>query len=84
MDPKIDPQSDSAILVVGSINADLIAYVDNSKRIGNYVFGDDFRFNLGGKGLNQAVDVAAAGHHSILDGRVGNDAFWHEIVRELQ
>ncbi len=84
LDPKIDPQSDSAILVVGSINADLIAYVDNSKRIGNYVFGDDFRFNLGGKGLNQAVNVAAAGHHSILVGRVGNDAFGHEIVRELQ
>ena len=37
-----------AILVVGSINADLLAYVDDSKRIGNYVFGDDFRFNLGG------------------------------------
>lgn len=72
-----------AIVVVGSINADLLAYVDDSKRIGNYVFGDDFRFNLGGKGLNQAVNVAATGQNVILIGRVGDDFFGHEILRQL-
>ena len=72
-----------AILVVGSINADLLAYVDDSKRIGNYVFGDDFRFNLGGKGLNQAVNVASTGQNVILIGRVGDDFFGHEILRQL-
>ena len=72
-----------AILVVGSINADLLAYVDDSKRIGNYVFGDDFRFNLGGKGLNQAVNVANSGQNVILIGRVGDDFFGHEILRQL-
>lgn len=81
--PKGQDKQIPAILVVGSINADLIAYYDESKRIGNYVFGDDFRFNLGGKGLNQAVNVAASGFPAILVGRVGDDSFGHEILREL-
>lgn len=72
-----------AIVVVGSINADLLIYVDDSKRIGNYVFGEDFRFNLGGKGLNQAVNVAASGQPVVLIGRVGDDFFGHEILRQL-
>jgi len=72
-----------AIVVVGSINADLLAYVDDSKRIGNYVFGEDFRFNLGGKGLNQAVNLASTGQTVILIGRVGDDFFGHEILRQL-
>jgi len=81
--PNHQNSSQPAIVVVGSINADLIAYVDDSKRIGNYAFGEDFRFNLGGKGLNQAVNVAGAGHSAVLIGRVGDDSFGHEIVREL-
>lgn len=75
--------STSTIVVVGSINADLLAYVDESKRIGNYVFGEDFRFNLGGKGLNQALNVAASGQQVILIGRVGDDFFGREILNQL-
>jgi ribokinase len=73
----------STIVVVGSINADLLTYVDDSKRIGNYVFGDDFRFNLGGKGLNQALNVSASGQPVLLLGRVGNDFFGREILLQL-
>lgn len=83
MDPSDAANSAPTILVVGSINADLIAYLDDSKRIGNYVFGEDFRFNLGGKGLNQAVNVASSGQNVILVGRVGDDSFGHEILRKL-
>jgi len=72
------------IIVVGSINADLLTYVDDSKRIGNYVFGEDFRFNLGGKGLNQALNVSAAGQPVTLIGRVGDDLFGKEILRQLR
>ena len=72
------------IIVVGSINADLLTYVDDSKRIGNYVFGEDFRFNLGGKGLNQALNVSAAGQPVTLIGRVGDDLFGQEILRQLK
>ncbi|MEN9687631.1 MAG: hypothetical protein RL381_643 [Actinomycetota bacterium] len=68
---------------MGSINADLITYVDDSKRIGNYVFGEDFRFNIGGKGLNQALNVSASGQPVVLLGRVGNDFFGKEILSQL-
>ena len=81
--PNNSTESTQAIVVVGSINADLLAYVDDSKRIGNYVFGDEFRFNLGGKGLNQALNVAASGQPVLLIGRVGDDSFGHEIVRRV-
>lgn len=83
MVPSDAPSSPPTILVVGSINADLIAYLDDSKRIGNYVFGEDFRFNLGGKGLNQAINVASSGQEVILVGRVGDDSFGQEILRKL-
>lgn len=83
MGPSNQISTKPTILVVGSINADLIAYVDDTKRIGNYVFGEDFRFNLGGKGLNQAMNVVGAGTDVILIGRVGNDSFGHEIIRQL-
>jgi len=76
--------SQPAIVVVGSINADLIAYSDEANRIGNYVFGDSFRFNLGGKGLNQAVNVAASGTNTVLVGRVGNDVFGQKILSDLK
>lgn len=74
----------ATIVVVGSINADLLTYVDDSKRIGNYVFGEDFRFNLGGKGLNQALNVSASGQPVLLLGRVGDDFFGREILLQLR
>ena len=83
MEPNNSGPEPKAIAVVGSINADLLIYVDDSKRIGNYVFGEDFRFNLGGKGLNQAVNVASSGQSVVLIGRVGDDFFGHEILRQL-
>lgn len=76
--------SQPALVVVGSINADLIAYSDEAKRIGNYVFGDRFTFNLGGKGLNQAVNAASSGANTVLVGRVGNDVFGEKIIADLK
>jgi ribokinase len=70
--------------VVGSINADLIAYSNEANRIGNYVFGDRFAFNLGGKGLNQAVNAAASGANTVLIGRVGDDVFGEKIISDLK
>lgn len=75
--------SQPAIVVVGSINADLIAYSNEANRIGNYVFGERFSFNLGGKGLNQAVNAASSGTKTVLIGRVGDDVFGQKIVEDL-
>jgi ribokinase len=75
--------SQPALVVVGSINADLIAYSNEENRIGNYVFGERFSFNLGGKGLNQAVNAAASGVNTVLIGRVGDDVFGQKIISDL-
>ena len=75
--------SQPALVVVGSINADLIAYSNEENRIGNYVFGERFSFNLGGKGLNQAVNAASSGANTVLIGRVGDDVFGQKIISDL-
>lgn len=43
------------ILVIGSINADMVIYTDRMPQIGETISGRDFTVNQGGKGANQAV-----------------------------
>jgi ribokinase len=63
------------IFVVGSINRDLVVYVDGLPRAGETVFGDRFHQFPGGKGANQAVAASRLGGDVYLVGNVGADAF---------
>jgi ribokinase len=63
------------IHIVGSINRDLVAYVDRLPRAGETVFGDRFQQFPGGKGANQAVAASRLGGDVHLVGNVGSDAF---------
>jgi ribokinase len=63
------------IHVVGSINRDLVAYVDRLPRPGETVFGDRLQQFPGGKGANQAVAASRLGGDVHLVGNVGSDAF---------
>jgi ribokinase len=63
------------IFVVGSINRDLVVYVDGLPRAGETVFGDRFQQFPGGKGCNQAVAASRLGGDVHLVGNVGADAF---------
>ena len=83
--PTIDfgPHDGPAVCVVGSLNADLIAYESDSWIPGAYNVGDRFELGAGGKGLNVAISIAATGLPSYLVGRVGNDMFGHFIQRAL-
>jgi ribokinase len=67
------------ILVVGSINCDLVVYVDGLPRPGETVFGDRFQQFPGGKGANQAVAASRLGGDVHLVGNVGSDAFGKEM-----
>ena len=83
--PVIDfaPHDGPAVCVVGSLNADLIAYESDTWIPGAYNVGDRFELGAGGKGLNVAMSIAATGLRSYLVGRVGNDMFGHFIQRAL-
>jgi len=63
------------IVVAGSINLDLVAYVDRLPRGGETLAGRTFSASPGGKGANQALAARRAGAAVALVGAVGDDAF---------
>ena len=71
------------IFVVGSINRDLVVYVDGLPRPGETVFGNRFQQFPGGKGANQAVAASRLGGDVHLVGNVGSDAFGKQMLEFL-
>ena len=72
------------IVVVGSINIDLVANAEKIPAAGETVRGTDFQVHPGGKGANQAVAVARLGFPVQLIGKVGTDAFGEQLLSYLQ
>jgi len=71
------------ILVVGSINMDLVVRVPYSPKPGETILGGDFETYPGGKGANQAVAAARMGGEVTMVGRVGNDDFGNTLIQGL-
>ena len=63
------------IAVVGSLNIDLIAYVERVPAAGETVIGDRFQMGFGGKGANQAVMAARLGARVAMVGALGDDVY---------
>jgi ribokinase len=72
------------VVVVGSLNVDVVAGVERHPRSGETVLGESLRRLPGGKGANQAVAAAEAGAAVVLVGCVGEDADGAAYVAGLQ
>lgn len=72
------------IVVIGSINLDLIGDVDRIPSPGETVPGSAFRTAPGGKGANQALAAARAGAQVRMIGAVGRDSFAADALALLK
>ncbi|MFC5749937.1 ribokinase [Actinomadura rugatobispora] len=61
------------VVVVGSVNADLVIGVERRPAPGETVLGSDLATYPGGKGANQAVAAARLGGRVGILGRIGDD-----------
>ncbi|WP_118182844.1 ribokinase [Paraburkholderia phosphatilytica] len=72
------------VVVVGSINTDLVARAPHLPRPGETISGQEFSQVAGGKGANQAVAAARIGAHVAMVGCVGSDANGDQRLRDLE
>jgi ribokinase len=72
------------VCVFGSINTDLVVYVDRLPAPGETVSGGTYASFPGGKGANQAVAAALAGASVDMHCCLGDDLFGRERVASLQ
>lgn len=73
-----------SLVVVGSLNVDLVARVDRIPVPGETIIGTDFETWCGGKGANQATALARLGAAVSMIGKVGSDAFGRQLRDELE
>jgi len=72
------------IVVVGSINLDLVVGAERIPQVGETIIGNSFNTFFGGKGANQAVAAAKLGYPVAMVGNVGSDAFGTELRKGLK
>ena len=72
------------IVVLGSINMDLVAIAQALPKPGETVIGEGFATLPGGKGANQAVAAARLGADVRIIGRVGDDVFGPMLIQSLR
>ncbi len=73
-----------SIVVVGSLNMDLVVRVARHPRLGETLLGEEFHTFPGGKGANQAVAAARLGAPVRMVGRVGRDDFGAALLATAQ
>src|SRR5687768_13856244 len=72
------------ILVIGSLNADLVVRAPHFPEPGETISGGDLQIIPGGKGANQAVAAARQGVNTAMAGRVGKDSFGPFLLDSLR
>ncbi len=72
------------MLVIGSLNADLVVRAPRFPAPGETIHGGDLAILPGGKGANQAVAAARQGAAVAMLGRVGQDEFGGLLLENLR
>lgn len=72
------------ILVIGSINMDLVMSVERVPMAGETILGYEYSYIPGGKGANQAVAAARLNGKVTFCGRVGDDSNGETLLRNLK
>lgn len=76
--------SEAEVVVVGSLNMDLVARALRLPVPGETLLGHGFSTVPGGKGANQAVAAARLGARTAMIGCVGDDAFGRQLRAGLE
>ncbi|QDV63528.1 ribokinase [Crateriforma conspicua] len=74
----------SKIVVVGSINTDMVICTRRLPGPGETVLGGTFLMNPGGKGANQAVAAAKLDGDVVFIGKVGDDSLGRDAVANMR
>jgi len=72
------------ILVIGSLNMDLVSHVPHLPRGGETISSLKFQKNPGGKGANQAAAAAKLGADVAMIGKVGHDDYGKQLLETLR
>lgn len=72
------------VVVIGSLNADLVVKSPRFPQPGETISGGDLQIIPGGKGANQAVAAARQALGVAMVGRVGNDSFAPFLIENLK
>jgi ribokinase len=72
------------IVIVGSLNMDMVVRVKRRPNRGETVLGSDFFMSPGGKGANQAFAARKLGASVAMIGKLGADAFGELLLRNLE
>lgn len=71
------------ILVIGSINMDLVLETPQLPAAGETLIGEKYQYVSGGKGSNQAVASARLGAETTFMGKVGDDNHGRRLMKSL-
>ena len=71
------------ILVIGSLNLDMVVNVDHTPVVGETILSDRMELIPGGKGANQACAAGRLGGHVTMLGAVGDDMYGEILMKSL-
>lgn len=72
------------IVVIGSLNTDLVTKVKHRPSVGETILGEEFFTSPGGKGANQAAAAAKFDGKVRMIGKVGGDHYGAELISHLK